>query len=164
MTVQYAWRGDDQYYSTVAERYYRQLPFIFRLRSQAFLLGAIVAFLGIAGNADTQSRIGWALVAAAVAWFFPYVIRRAFVLKYRLRPTFGAEAGLTMGEDAVVIVGPGACRFPWKLYDRAVRYADGIMLITPGMARWLPDAALIEGTPTDATAMVRSRLPLRDIQ
>jgi hypothetical protein len=68
-----------------------------------------------------------------------------------------------MGDNEVVITGPGAGRFPWTVYDRAVHFSDGILLIRKGGIRWLPDAALTEGTAGDAIAIVRTHLPVREL-
>ena len=68
-----------------------------------------------------------------------------------------------MGDNEVVITGAGAGRFPWTVYNRAVHFSDGILLIRKGGIRWLPDAALTEGTAGDAIAIVRSHLPVREL-
>jgi hypothetical protein len=45
------------------------------------------------------------------------------------RPTFGAETTFTMTDADVLIGGPGAGRFQWNVYDRAVSFSDGLLLV-----------------------------------
>jgi hypothetical protein len=53
-------------------------------------------------------------------------------------------------------------KWNWPAYP-AVRYSDGILLLRCGVIRWLPDSALLVGTPTDATAVARSKSVLREL-
>lgn len=54
-------------------------------------------------------------------------------------------------------------KWDWAAYPSAVRYPDGIMLIRRGVIRWLPDSALLVGTPEEATALARARSALREL-
>jgi hypothetical protein len=66
-----------------------------------------------------------------------------------------------MNATEVQISGHGAGRFPWSVYDRAVSFSDGLLLVRKGGIRWLPHEALKEGSPAEALALVQSRLPVR---
>jgi hypothetical protein len=56
---------------------------------------------------------------------------------------------------------PGAGRFPWNVYDRAVSFSDGLLLVRKGGIRWLPHEALRGGSPAEALALVQGHLPVR---
>jgi hypothetical protein len=163
MEIQYAWNSDDRYYATVVKNQYRQMPLLLRLRSQAIVMWIVLS--GFTLFLDLESRTKWVFLGfiAAFAYFFPPLVKRGIMLKYRLRPTFGAKTTFRMTDSEVVITGPGAGRFPWTVYDRAVHFSDGILLVRRAGIRWLPDAAVTEGTPADAIAVVRAHLPLRDL-
>ena len=116
-------------------------------------------------SSDLDFRTRWVFIGIISAFAFIYapLVKRGIILKYHLRPTFGAETTSRITDNEVVIRGPGAGQFPWTAYSRAVRYSDGILLVRKGGIRWLPNAALKEGTPGDAIAIVRTRLPVRDL-
>jgi hypothetical protein len=163
MGIQYAWHSDDRYYATVVKNQYRQLPLLLRLHSQAIIFWIVLSGFTLASDFDSQVK--WTFIASitAFACVFPSLVERGIIFKYRLRPTFGAATTFKMGDNEVVITGPGAGRFPWSVYDRAVHFSDGILLVRKGGIRWLPNAALIEGTPSEAIAIVRSHLPVREL-
>jgi hypothetical protein len=163
MGIQYAWHSDDRYYATVVKNQYRQLPLPLRLRSQAIIIWTFLSGLTLSSDLDFRTKWIFLGVITAFACVFPSLVKRGIVLKYRLRPTFGAETTFRMSDNEVVINGPGAGRFPWTVYDRAVHFSDGILLVRKGGIRWLPDAALTEGTPGDAIAIVRTHLPVREL-
>jgi hypothetical protein len=157
------WHSDDRYYTTVVKNQYRQLPLLLRLRSQAIMIWIVLS--GIALSWDLDSRAKWVFLAFITVFscVFSPLVKRLIVLKYRLRPTFGAETTFSMLDNEVVITGPGAGRFLWTIYDRAVHFSDGILLVRKGGIRWLPDAALTVGTPGEAIAIVRTHLPVREL-
>jgi hypothetical protein len=163
MVVQYSWRSDEQYYANVVTHQYRQLALVLQLRSQAIIIWIVLS--GVVLSWDLASRTKWVSLAfvTAFACVFSPLMKRLIVLKYRLRPTFGAETTFSMLDNEVVIIGPGAGRFPWTVYDRAVHFSDGILLVRKGGIRWLPDGALMEGTPGEAIAIVRAHLPVREL-
>jgi hypothetical protein len=163
MGIQYAWHGDDNYYATVVKNQYRQLPLPLRLHSQAIILWIVLSGFTVASDFSGATKWTFLAFISAFACVFPSLVKYGIILKYRLRPSFGAETTFNMGKDEVVITGPGAGRFPWTVYQRAVYFSDGILLVRRGGIRWLPNAALIEGTPGDAIAIVRTHLPVREL-
>jgi hypothetical protein len=164
MSVRYAWRSDDSYYATVVKNQYRQLPLLLRLRSQAVIFWIILSTFVLLSDLDLRAK--WALfgLITAFACVFPFLVKQGIMRKYRRRPTFGAETTFRMSDNEVVITGPGAGKFPWTTYARAVHFTDGILLVRKGGIRWLPDSALTEGGPGDAIALVRNHLPVRELQ
>jgi len=163
MGILYSWHTNDQYFATVVKNQYRQLPFFLHLRSQAIMMWIVLSAITLSAGLDARPK--WILLAGFTIFScaFPYLVKRGIIFKYSLRPTYGAETTFRMATHDVVITGPGAGRFPWTVYDRAVHFSDGILLVKRGGIRWLPDAALQEGTPDDAIAMVRNHLPVREI-
>ncbi len=164
MAIRYEWRGDEVYYSTVFDRYYTQVPLLFRLRSQAIVIWIILTGpLLLIEDVDLQAKAIWLALATGFAFAYTTLIRWGITLKYRLRPSFGSETTFTMNANEVIVTGIGAGHFPWTVYRRAVRFSDGILLTRPGAIRWLPDRALTAGTAGDALEIGRQKMPLRDL-
>jgi hypothetical protein len=161
MGIAYAWRGDERYYATVVDRYYRQAPLPLHLGIQATIFWVVTSGLALYSDFDLSAKSVWLVASAVFGLAIPHLVKRGVVLKYRLRPTFGTETTFRMTDTEVVVGGPGAGRFPWTVYDRAVSFPDGLLLVRRGGIRWLPHAALREGTPADALAAVQSHLPIR---
>ncbi len=168
VTIDYKWHYDANYYATVVDRYYRQLPFVLHLPSQFTLLWmlGILLFSWTTGEALREFG-GWALLIGAIAIPVCVVLSKQGIrLKYRLRSRsgFGTETSYRMAETGVTIIGSGQGTFAWSVYSRAVRFSDGLLLVRKGGIRWLPDTALQSGTAEEATAFVRARMPMRLIK
>jgi len=161
MTITYVWRGDARYYATVVDRYYRQVPLPLHLGVQATVCWIAGSAYALISHFDLATECGWLAGSAAFGMAFPYLVKGGILLKYRRRPTFGTETTFRMTDIEVLVDGPGAGRYPWTVYDRAVSFTDGLLLVRKGGIRWLPHAALTVGTPTEAVAIVQSRLPTR---
>lgn len=159
--VTYSWHGDERYYATVVDRYYRQAWLPLRLKVQAFGVWIVASAFILFSDLDLVMRCVWLAVLTAFSLAFPYIVKRGIVMKYRSRSTFGAETTFKMTDTEVLITGPGAGHFSWTIYDRAVSFSDGLLLLRKGGIRWLPHEALREGTPAEAVALVQSHLPLR---
>jgi hypothetical protein len=117
----------------------------------------------VMAHAALRDFAGWALAIGAIG--IPALVvltKRAILLKYRLRPSFGSEASYSMSDAGVTIQAKSLHgTFPWSEYSRAVRFSDGMLLLRKGAMRWLPDNALQRGTMEEAIALVRSHLPMR---
>jgi hypothetical protein len=88
----------------------------------------------------------------------------SILYRFKRRADFGAEVIVTVAKDAITSSGRHAQgKWGWQAYPRSVRYPDGILLMRRGVIRWLPDAALQEGTPTDATALVQSKTVMKEV-
>jgi hypothetical protein len=165
--IVYRWRYDATYYKTVTDRYYRQLPFVLHLPTQFTLLWLLTVAVcwGITDIALTEF-VMWALLIGAIAIpTFVFLTKKGIFLKYRVRPSFGSEACYSLSDSGGTIQQKsGAASFPWTMYRRAVRFSDGILLVRKGAIRWLPDRSLETGSIDAATALVRSKLPLRVIE
>jgi hypothetical protein len=106
---------------------------------------------------------GWALLIGAMGIpAFVLLTKKAIILKYRFRPSFGSEARYSMSETGVTIHATSLQgNYPWSGYSRAVRFSDGMLLLQKEGMRWLPDAALLSGTGDDVLALVRAHLSTR---
>jgi hypothetical protein len=165
--IRYRWCYDAAYYSTVVDRFYKQLPHMRHLPIQYTLLwlGGAVLFSVLRGS-PTLEFAGWALLIGAVGVPGLVVLtKQGIVLRYRLRPSFGTDADFFFSEAGITICQKSLHEtYPWTAYSRAVRFPDGILLLKPGVMRWLPDYALQSGTVDEAVTLVRSRLPVRLLQ
>jgi hypothetical protein len=134
MGIQYAWHSDDRYYATVVKNQYRQLPLLLGLRSQAIIMWTFLSGFTLSSDLDFRTKWVFLLVITALACVFPYLVKRGIILKYRLRPRFGAETTFRMGDNEVVITGPGAGRFPYRLWPCSPFFRWN----PSGTERWYP--------------------------
>jgi len=165
MAFSYRFAADAAYYRIVIDRYYRQLPVVLWLPVQFSFLAAIsIGGFALVTDATWTSAPIALIAGAAIVVGGTTLTKQGILLKYRIRPSFGKDSSFSVDGDGVVGLGTNsATPVPWNHYRRAVRYSDGILLLRPGAIRWLPDAALTEGTSSDITALVASKLPLRTI-
>ncbi len=166
MDVSYKFRADSDYYRTMIDRYYQQRPLPYRPTVQFGLIAVIFAGAFIGGVvAPLGVKIGIGFSIGALMFFGGVALTKWGVYqRMRRRLDFGTEATVTMSEAG--IIGRGAQskgEWNWAAYPSAVRYPDGIMLLRRGVIRWLPDSAIVAGTPTDATALARSKSTLREL-
>jgi hypothetical protein len=160
----YKFRADATYYRTTINRYYGQRRFLLRLPVQYGFVS--LAALGIfLWNMRSLSRagVGIAIVVAVLMTVGMVALTKIGILyRFKRRADFGAETTVTVSKDGIASSGHRAQgKWGWQAYPRSVRYPDGILLLRRGVVRWLPDAALQEGTPADATELVKSKTALR---
>jgi hypothetical protein len=166
MDVIYKFRADSSYYRALIDRYYQQRPLLFRLTTQFGIVALFFACGLIWGLvAPLGYKVGVALPIGALIFFGGTALTKWGVYRrMRRRTDFGTEATVTM--SAAGLVGSGAQsegKWSWAAYPQAVRFSDGIMLLRRGVIRWLPDSAIVLGTPADSTALVRSKSALREL-
>ncbi len=166
MKVTYKFVVDAVYYRTLIERYYRQRPLFFRLPVQFGLLALFTSggfLVGIESPLEIKGPV--ALAFGAMVFFGGVVVTRWGIFqRFRYRADFGADVTVTMSPDGLVATGRHVeGKWAWAAYPRAVRYSDGIMLLRSGVIRWLPDSALMLGSASEATTLVRSNSDLREI-
>jgi hypothetical protein len=160
----YKFRTDAVYYRTIIDRYYGQRPFLFRLPVQYGVVSlAIVGFSLWMKGSYSRTAIGVAVIVAVVLTAGMVALTKIGVLyRFKRRADFGAEAVVTVSEDGIASSGRHSQgSWGWQAYPRSVRYPDGILLLRRGVIRWLPDAALQNGTAEDATALVKSKTVLK---
>jgi hypothetical protein len=166
MDVTYKIRADPAHYHALIDRYYRQRPFFLKLPVQFGLLAAFAAWAFITFIiAPIEIKVAIALIMGALViiggvGFTKWAIYQRFLA----RAEFGAEMTVTMSERGLSASGPHAqSNWDWAAYPDAVRYPDGILLMRRGVIRWLPDSALVVGTPEDVIALARSKSVLREL-
>jgi hypothetical protein len=157
---------DEIYYRTLIDRYYTQRPLLFRLPVQFGLLalisaGAFLSFI----IAPLENKAAVSIIMAAVVFFGGIAATKwGIYQRFRYRGDFGTDATVSMSEAGLVANGRHAQgKWNWAAYPGAVRYSDGIMLLHPGVIRWLPDSGLVVGTPEEATALVNLKSKLRKL-
>jgi hypothetical protein len=166
MDITYKFSVDAVYYRTLIDRFYQQRPVPLRLTTQFGFLALILGgtFLSVV-VAPLGFKVGITLIIVALVFFGGVALAKWCVYRrLRRRADFGTEVTLTMSAAGLVGSGPQAeGKWSWSAYPRAVRYSDGIMLLRRGVIRWLPDSALLVGTPEDATALTRSKSALHKL-
>jgi hypothetical protein len=163
----YKFRADAGYYRTVIDRYYGQRFFLLRLPMQYGIvsLAIVGAYLGFKGL-STRTAMGIGILVVVVLTAGLVALTKISILwRFKGRADFGAEVTVTASKEAIVSSGRNAAgRWGWQAYPRSVRYPDGILLMRRGVIRWLPDSALQEGTPADATGLVKSKTVMKEIR
>ena len=111
----------------------------------------------------SRTAVGVAVIMAVVLTVGMVAVTKIGVLyRFKRRADFGAEVVVTVSEAGIASSGRHAQgSWGWQAYPRSVRYPDGILLLRRGVIRWLPDAALQNGTAADATALVKSKTVLK---
>jgi hypothetical protein len=162
----YKFSADAAYYKTIIDRYYRQRAFLLRLPVQYGIvsLAIVGAFLGFKGS-FTRTGVGIGILVVVLLTAGMVALTKIGVLyRFKRRADFGAEVIMTVAKDAITSSGRHAeGKWGWQAYPHSVRYPDGILLMRRGVIRWLPDVALQEGTPADATALVKSQTVMKQV-
>jgi hypothetical protein len=166
MTVTYKFRIDADYYRDLIDRYYQQRPLIFRLQVQ-FGFAALVSIVLVAFG-FVAPTVNVAIVAATMAGLVYFggiaVTRWGIFQRFRYRADFGTEVTVTMSDTGLTAAGlHSEGKWVWGAYPSAARFGDGVMLLRPGLIRWLPDSALIVGTRDEATTLVGNNSKIRAI-
>ena len=160
----YKFRADSGYYKTIIDRYYRQRAFLLRppVQYAIFSLAIVGAFLGFKGL-FTRTAVGLGMVVVALLTAGMVALTKASVFyRFKRRADFGADVIMTVSKESISSSGRHAeGKWGWQAYPQSVRYPDGILLLRRGVIRWLPDSALQEGTPADATALVKAKTVMK---
>jgi hypothetical protein len=160
MQVKYTLRVDPSYCRTVIDRYYGQLPFLLRLPVQFGILGLVIA----GWCAWKMNPLTGALVGILVFGIGLLATKAGLLLRFKSRADFGDEVAVTISDSGVEARGNHVqSEWKWAAYPRSVRFSDGILLLRAGVIRWLPDAAIQEGTAEQATSLVGSKSTLRHV-
>jgi hypothetical protein len=162
----YKFRADAGYYRTIIDRYYGQRPFLFRLPVQYGIVSLVgVGFILWSTDSLSRTAVGIAMITAVLLMLGMVALTKLGILhRFKRRADFGAEEVVTVSENGIAASGHHAQgKWEWPAYPRSVRYPDGILLLRRGVIRWLPDAALQDGTPADATALVKSKTVLKEL-
>jgi hypothetical protein len=170
MALVYRFRVDKLYLDTLISRYWQQRPLILRPAFQYALLATLVAAVWVlvfvqSKGVDTQSvvlvALAWALLLGPGAyWLTRLLIRQRFTASSSDRK----DTDVALSDDGVVVIAPmSRHEIQWPTYSRGVRFSDGIMLIRPRVILWLPDSALTDANPAQATALVGTHASLAHV-
>ena len=165
MSVSYHIKGDAGYFRAVRERYYQQRPFLLRLTSQFSIVGLCLVVPWIyawASDAEWKDGASVGIPAGILVAVGFYYLTNVLILAKLQGGGKSTEGTVTLSEEGVSGRGQhGQSLQYWTYYPRAVRFSDGILLLRPGVVRWLPDSAIKEGTADDATTLVASNIGMR---
>jgi len=166
-TYRFVVNGD--YWRTERKRYERQRPFALRRNIMPVLALLSLAFgffmLWLQDNESASNLAPKVLGIAFLITFLLETLRVVTNLRIQKRLSKATSETLcTLSEEGVSIQQEIAqTKLAWSYYLRAVRYADGLLLMR-GMTRlWLPDSALDGATPKEATDLVQSKTKLRHV-
>ena len=168
MTITYKLLLDKAFYRTAVNRYNKQRSILRKLPVQ-FLFVLLLSFYVWAYAWKTSAE--WLVIARwgllylvifSVFWFF--FSKWVIIRRFKRRADFNSEVTVSLSDHGISVRGRHAKNeLQWAAYPRAVRFADGILLLRKRVIRWLPDSAIQEGTVQDALALVRSKTELRRI-
>jgi hypothetical protein len=163
--ITYKFYMDAAYYRTVIDRYYRQRPVLLQLPVQFGFLAALVICVYLWNTASSRAAAEIALLIGVLILVGGVRLTKLGILRrFKKHADFGSEATVILSSDGLAASGPNGQRhWAWSAYPRSVRYADGILLSRAGVIRWLPDLAIQQGTPDEATALVASKTALRRV-
>jgi hypothetical protein len=164
----YKYIFDAGYCKTVISRFYRQRPFYLRLHVQFAAITVVILLAWFSTQSDAHSShvllISVCVVGAVILGFI-FLVRFAVMMKLKGSREFGKEVSIELSEEGLDASGSnGHSTVKWGAYPHSVRYSDGILLVRGGAIRWLPDAALVEGSVQDALALVRGKTNLRSFE
>lgn len=168
MTISYNFVADATYLRTALVRFRRQKPHRYR---GPLIFGLIAICLAGAWVYARKTNAEWIAVpqftligglvgglgGAAIGWLMQ---------SRRLKRTAGQGVTVIVrlsDEEVTTSDAQARTHLRWTVFTRAVRFPDGIILLRGRVLRWLPDAALQDGSPEEATALVRSKLSLAEV-
>jgi hypothetical protein len=168
MALVYRMRADKKYFDALIDRYWRQRPVFLRPQVQHSILAMVVAAAWVLApwhGVDYVYVVTFAFVLALAVGPGGYYLTRSLILsRFRGKKLIGENVIYTLNDDNLHFEGPQrSATVRWPAYSKAVRYADGMLLLRPGVACWLPDSALSGGDRETATAFVASRTALASV-
>lgn len=165
MNLTYRFAFDSKYCKTLIARFYRQRPLLIRLPVQFGIPILIIEAIWLFRHASAISVTSLAaagVICIAGAALLAQAVKLAIFRKLKRNREFGVQVTVVLaGEGVTASSGHGERSLAWSGYPKAVRYADGILLMRGGSIRWLPDDALESGNAEEATSLVRSKSRLR---
>ena len=168
MAVTYRVRPDDAYFATMMKRYWRQRPVLLRPDIQFTILPIVTGGVLLSALwSGTDHVILWigAVVWALIVGPGLYLLTKALLLqRFRTNRALKGEIVYRLSDDGISFNGPSSRSvLQWQIYPRGVRFSDGIMLVRPKVICWLPDSALADANPVEATAFVARQVSLRHV-
>lgn len=167
MQIDYRYLCDADYFAAVIDRQYRQGALLLRLSVQFGLMGAACALCIVLA-------VGTTLVEGVAPFFIItcltmvggiWATKRGLMQRFKRKAGFGAEVTVSLTDAGLDIrTGASNVRADWSAYPDAVRFSDWILLKGNRSIRWLPDAAILVGNPSDSAALVGQKTTLRVVR
>jgi hypothetical protein len=165
--IEYRYRCDADYFRAVLDRQYQQGPLLLRLPVQFGLLGAACALCTVMafGMSLAQGVASFFIITFLVMAAGGWATKQGLMMKFKRKAGFGSEVSVSLTHAGLDIkTGVSSVRADWAAYPNAIRFRDGILLKNQRSIRWLPDAAILIGSPSDSTNLVGLKTALRVIQ
>jgi hypothetical protein len=111
------------------------------------------------------AAIGFVVAGAAFTWMWAYKPHELQRKRLRRSAQFNEKSTILLSEDGLRWSMPGSVtQQDWILLDRVVRRPEGFLVhLRGGSVAWLPDAGLVDGTPTEVEDLLRDKVgPLAD--
>lgn len=168
MSVTYRFPTTASFYREAFRRYGQQVPHRRRNRWISVLgLAFITAvwFYAVSSAAPWRGLPEFALIVSITTALVSTVVAPIlFVVRVRKLPGINSEITTVLDEVGLSAVGPHEeVKLAWSGVTRAARLPDGMIIARGRVFRWLPDSALVDATPAEATDFVRSRCDLIDM-
>lgn len=105
------------------------------------------------------------LVGGTIGGLGGFIIGKLLVPgRIKRLPGYGTEVHTVLNDEGLLASDANArTTLKWAAFTRVVRFPDGIMFLRGRVLRWLPDSALQDATPEEATAFVGARTTLVEI-
>ena len=161
MSATYSFRLSDAYIIEAHERHRaRNISRWLRWPMKTISAVGLLALLLIG------AYIGEVVVIAVSALFLTLLLLGPridyFILRRRWRrvPQFNEELRLEVSDKHLLSSSPKSSgTTQWSAYMRAVQHADGVLMYsTPWQYFWLPDRAIVAGTPEQTRSIVRTHI------
>ena len=166
MKITYEFVANSTYYETVIARYYRQRPFIFWLPVQFGSILGLFACIWLYGMPFNSSLARTTLLLfpllAGLGFVAVQITKWGILQRFKAKADYGKKIAIVLSNDGIRATGEhGQHDWAWATYPSSVRFTDGLLLMRPGVIRWLPDAALTDGNIQDAIDLVATKSVLR---
>jgi len=168
MSVTYRLTVDLAFVRTGLRRYRRQRPHRIRRLILLWLGPVLIAGAWLHAKftgAPWEELLEYMLIGGAIGGAASTLLARVVLVRLLKRnPEYGTDVTIHLDDEGLVASGAHTqAKIDWPGITRAARLPDGLMLIRGRIFRWLPDAALQDSTPEQATALVRSKTALLDV-
>jgi hypothetical protein len=168
MKIIYEFVVDLDFYRTALSRYARQRPHRHR---QMIIFGASALVVACAWMYARAINAAWVLIpemtlicgiAGGIVGFS--IAKIMLPIRLKRAANYGATITATLDEDGMSVVEPQAqASLKWAAFTRVALFADGTLFVRGRIVRWLPNSALQNATPEEASAFVRSRTRVVDV-
>jgi len=162
MSISYSFVADWAFYRTAFARYRRQAPNRHRKLAVISLVALALACAWIYARA-THAFWGaipeFTLVGGIIGGIVGFIIGKLLLpIRLKRSPEFGTKVTVVLNDEGLIASGPDVqTTLNWPAFTRVARHSDGILFLRGRVLRWLPDTALQNATPEEATSFVRSK-------